>query len=77
MFVCFRLLETPRHWRSSAAIALFAPAMCLDAITTIYFHSWFDEGDNGDTAYSALILGAAGICLLIAMLLNKPTADRR
>ena len=29
MFVCFRVLQTPRQWRSSAAIALFAPAMCL------------------------------------------------
>ena len=76
MFVCFRLLQTPRQWRSSAAIALFAPAMCLDALTTTYYNDWFEQGVHDDTAYSALILGAAGIGLLLAMLINKPTADK-
>ncbi len=76
MFVCLRLLQTPRQWRSSAAIALFAPAMCLDALTTTYYSDWFDQGIHDDTAYSALILGAAGIGLLLAMFINKPTADK-
>ena len=76
MFMCFRVLQTPRQWRSSAAIALLAPAMILDAITTTYFNDWFDQGTHDDTAYSALILGAAGICLLLAMFINKPTADK-
>ena len=75
MFVCFRLLRTPRQWRSSAAIALFAPAMCLDAVTSTYFNDWFDQGPSDDTAYAALILGAAGVGLLLAMFINKPTAD--
>ncbi len=50
--------------------------MCLDALTTTYFNDWFDQGIHDDTAYSALILGAAGICLLVAMVVNKPTADK-
>ena len=41
-----------------------AAAMCLDALATTYFNDWFDQGPDHDAAYGALILGAAGICLL-------------
>ena len=77
MFVCFRLLQTPPQWRSSAAIALLAPAMLLDAIVTTYYGDWFGSaGPHEDAAYGALILGAAAIVLLVATLINKPTPDK-
>jgi hypothetical protein len=64
----FRLLKTPPEWRSSAAIALSAPAFCLDAVATTFFHDWFPTaGASDNAAYAALILGTVGIALLLSL----------
>jgi hypothetical protein len=64
----FRLFRTPRQWRTSAAIALSAPAFCLDAVATTYFHDWFPGAGPADNdAYAALILGTVGVALLATL----------
>ena len=72
----FRLLSTPRSWRPSMAIAGIAPALVLDSLATTFFSSWFaSSGPHEATAYSATILGGAGVLLLVALCLG-PGSDR-
>lgn len=72
----FRLLSTPPSWRPSMAIAGIAPALVLDSLATTFFSSWFDSsGPHEAAAYSATILGGAGILLLVALCLG-PRGNR-
>lgn len=72
----FRLLSTPPSWRSSMAIAGIAPALVLDSLATTFFSSWFaSSGPHEATAYSATILGGAGVLLLVALCLS-PGSNR-
>ena len=72
----FRLLSTPPSWRSSMAIAGIAPALVLDSLATTFFSQWFtSSGPHEATAYSATILGGAGVLLLIALCLS-PARNR-
>lgn len=67
----FRLLSTPRSWRPSMAIAGIAPALVLDSLATTFFSSWFaSAAPHEATAYSATILGGAGVLLLVALCLG-------
>ncbi len=69
----FRFFKTPPAWRTNAAVALTAPALCLDALATIYFEAWFPNAGPGDARiYSALILGAVGVMLLVSLFMTKP-----
>ncbi len=68
-----RWFKTPPAWRTSAAVALTAPALCLDVLTTIFFESWFpNAGAGDDRIYPALILGVVGVILLVSLLMTKP-----
>ena len=72
----FRLLSTPRSWRPSMAIAGIAPALVLDSLATTFFDNWFaSSGRHEATAYSATILGGAGVILILALWLGRE-ADR-
>jgi nitric oxide reductase large subunit len=71
MIGSFRLLSTPRQWRPTMAIAGIAPALVLDCLATTFYSEWFSSsGPNEPAAYSATILGGAGIMLLGALLLG-------
>ena len=75
----FRLFETPPAWRGNAAIALTAPALCLDVLTTIFFERWFPGASAGDDRiYPALIVGVVGTILLVSLFITNPedTASR-
>lgn len=72
----FRLLSTPPSWRPSMAFAGIAPALVLDSLATTFFDSWFaSSGPHEATAYSATILGGAGVLLLVALCLS-PGSNR-
>jgi nitric oxide reductase large subunit len=68
MVALFRLLSTPPRWRPTMAIAGIAPALVLDCIATTFYSDWFaSSGPYEPTAYSATILGGAGVMLLFAV----------
>lgn len=72
----FRLLSTPPSWRPSMAIAGIAPALVLDSLATTFLDSWFaSSGPHEAAAYSATILGGAGVLLLVALCLG-PRSNR-
>ena len=71
MIGSFRLLATPPRWRPTMAIAGIAPALVLDCLATTFYSDWFDSsGPHEATAYSATILGGAGVMLLGALVLG-------
>ncbi len=71
MIGSFRLLATPPRLRPTMAIAGIAPALVLDCLATIFYSEWFaSSGPHEPTAYSATILGGAGIMLLSALVLG-------
>jgi hypothetical protein len=73
MIGLFRWFETPAAWRTSAAVALAAPALCLDVLTTIFFERWFPAAGVGDDRiYPALVVGVVGALLLVSLLMTKP-----
>ena len=73
MIGLFRWFETPPAWRTSAAVALAAPALCLDVLTTIFFESWFPgAGVGDDRIYPALVVGVVGALLLVSLLMTEP-----
>lgn len=73
----FHFLRTPPSWRSAMAIAGIAPALILDSIATTYYVSWFDtSGQYESAAYSATILGGAGVMLLGALVLQRDSVVR-
>ena len=68
----FRILSTPPSWRPSMAVAGIAPALVLDCLATTFFSDWFSSsGAHESTAYSATVLGGAGVMLLVALYLGK------
>lgn len=70
----FRLLSTPPSWRPSMAIAGIAPALVLDSLATTYYSNWFaSSGPHEATAYSATILGGAGVILILGLWLGRET----
>jgi hypothetical protein len=72
-FGVLRWLRTPPAWRASAAVALTAPALCLDVFTTLFFESWFpNAGAGDDRVYAALIVGGVGAILLAALFTTRP-----
>ena len=74
----FRLLSTPPSWRPSMAIAGIAPALVLDSLATTFFSSWFTMSSPHEaTAYSATILGGAGVILILALWLGQETDRSR
>jgi hypothetical protein len=74
----FRFLSTPPSWRPSMAIAGIAPALVLDSFATTYFQSWFaSSGPHEATAYSATILGGAGVILILGLWLGRETDRSR
>ncbi|MFM8848244.1 MAG: hypothetical protein ACKOHN_09395 [Actinomycetota bacterium] len=74
----FRLLSTPPSWRPSMAIAGIAPALVLDSLATTFFRSWFaSSGPHEATAYSATILGGAGVILILGLWLGRETDRSR
>jgi hypothetical protein len=53
------------------AIAGIAPALILDCFATTFYSDWFDSsGPHEATAYSATVIGGAGIMLLVALWLG-------
>jgi len=70
----FRLLSTPPSWRPSMAIAGIAPALVLDSLATTFYSSWFaSSGPHEATAYSATILGGAGVILILGLWFGQET----
>jgi hypothetical protein len=73
MIGLFRWFKTPPAWRTSAAVALAAPALCLDVLTTIFFERWFPgAGVGDDRIYAALVVGVVGVLLLVGLLMTRP-----
>ncbi|HSH01400.1 MAG TPA: DUF5367 family protein [Anaerolineae bacterium] len=69
----FHLLKIPPAWRTNAAAALAAPALCLDLFSTMFFEYWFPHGSPGDLRiYPAFILGGVGILLFIGLFMTTP-----
>lgn len=69
----FSLFKTPPAWRTNAAAALTAPALCLDVLTTTFFESWFPNAGTGDDRiYPALIVGVVGVILLMGLFMTVP-----
>ncbi len=73
-----RVLRTPPEWRLGMTIALTAPALACDVLTTLFFHRWFpDGGPIDDRIYAALVIGGVSAILLVALLTTPPTEPRR
>lgn len=74
----FRAFRTPPAWRANAAVALTAPALCLDVSTTIFFERWFPAAGAGDDRiYPALIVGVVGAILLFGLFTTDPAETTR
>lgn len=72
-FLVFRLLQIPKKWKASAAIAFAAPALILDVFATLFFELWYPNGTSGDVRiYPALILGGTGFFLLSILFSSAP-----
>ncbi len=68
-----RWFRVPPASRAAAAVALSAPALCLDVFTTLFFESWFPGAGTGDDrVYPALIVGGVGAILLMGLLTTRP-----
>lgn len=69
----FKLFNTPPAWRVHAAVALTAPAMCLDVFGTIFFERWFpDPGSMDDRIYPAMILAGVAAILFTGLWMGRP-----
>lgn len=68
----FRLMKTPSAWRVHSAVALTAPAMCLDVLGTVYFEQWFAAaGSMDDRLYPALILAGVAAILFTGLFTSE------
>jgi hypothetical protein len=76
-FGLFRAFDIPPAWRASAAVALTAPALCCDVLTSIFFESWYPNGGAAnDRLYAALIFGGVGTIQLVVLLTSAPEVGR-
>lgn len=71
----FRALRTPRRWHVHGMVALTAPAMVCDALTTRWFDTLFPSASAIDgRVYPALILGGVAAVQLVVLARSGPDA---